>query len=294
MEKLKEIRKRMAKQVAERWHLSSYLARKNPLSLVGGGIMLFIVLLGLIGPYFTPYDPVKPDITAMAEAPSAQHWMGTNAIGMDVFTRVVHATRLDLLIALSGALGAVLVGLTYGMFSAYYGTWVDEVMMRFLDSLQAFPTIILGIAIAAVLGPSTRNVVIVLIVVNFPMYARLTRSLVLSLKNAQYVEAARMVGNKNLRIMFRHLLPNVLGPIYVQGSLNVGWSVLMAASLSFISLGVQSPTPEWGAMISEGARYMLLGEWWMAFFPGLFIFIFVLSANLLGDGLQDVLDPRRR
>jgi peptide/nickel transport system permease protein len=268
--------------------------KRNPLSLAGGLIMAGFVLLALVGPLLTSYDPVKPDILSISLPPSWQHLMGTNALGMDIFSRCLHAVRIDLLIALFAVGGAALLGTIYGVCSAYYGRWIDEVMMRFLDSVQAFPSIVLGIAIAAVLGPSTRNVVIVLIIVNSPTYARLVRSLALSIKKAQYIDAARTVGDGDLRIIFKHLLPNCLAPIYVSGSLNIGWCVLMAASLSFIGLGVQSPTPEWGLMITEGARYMLMGKWWMAFFPGFLIFLFILSASLLGDGLQDIFDPKRR
>ncbi len=275
-------------------HLAFYLMKRNPLSLLGTVAVGIFVLIAIFGPMLTVFDPVKPDIKSISLPPSAKHWMGTNALGMDIFTRIIHAARIDLFIAIFAVGGAVIAGTAYGMISAFYGKWVDEVLMRILDSVQAFPTIILAIAIAAVLGPSTRNVIIVLVTINFPIYARLVRSLALSLKKSQYIDAARTVGNKNFKIIFKHLLPNCLGPVYVTGSLNMGWSVLLAAGLSFIGLGVQSPTPEWGLMINEGARYMVLGEWWMAFFPGLFIFLFVLSASLLGDGLQDVFDPKRR
>lgn len=220
--------------------------------------------------------------------------MGTNRFGMDIFSRLAHGARIDLMIALVAVVGSVAAGTIIGLVSGYYGGWPDEVIMRFLDSLQAFPTIILAIAIAAVLGRSTGNVILILIIVNFPLYARLVRSQVLYQKQAQYVDAARTVGNNDLIIMFKHIMPNCIGPVYVQGSLNIGWSVLMAASLGFIGLGVQPPNPEWGLMVNEGSRQMIFGAWWMAFFPGLFIFLFVLSANLMGDGLHDLTDPRRR
>jgi peptide/nickel transport system permease protein len=269
--------------------------KRNPLSLYGTITIGLFLLLGLVGPLvLTAFDPVKPDINSVSLPPSWEHWMGTNALGMDIFTRIVHGVRIDIFIAVLAVTGAIIVGTIYGVVSAYYGGRLDDVMMRILDSVQAFPTIILAIAIAAVLGPSTRNVIFVLIIVNSPIYARLVRSLALSIKTSQFIDAARSVGDGNVKIMVRHLLPNCMGPVYVTGSLNIGWSVLMAASLSFIGLGVQSPTPELGLMINEGARYMVLGEWWMAFFPGLFIFLFVLSASLLGDGLQDVFDPKRR
>lgn len=271
-----------------------YVLRRNPLSLLGAGFIVLLIVVAIVGPSFTVYDPIRPNLAAASQPPSAQHWMGTDRLGMDIFTRIVYATRIDLLLGIAGVLGALVLGAAFGMVSAYYGGWLDEVMMRLLDSLQAFPTIILGMTIAAVLGPSIRNVAVVLVVVNFPIYARLMRSLVLSAKEAQYVDAARSVGNGDARIMFGHILGNCMGPIYIQASLNMGWSVLMAASLSFIGLGAQAPQPEWGLMIRDGARYMTQGMWWMSFFPGLMIFLFVLAVNLVGDGLQEILDPRRR
>lgn len=271
-----------------------YLMKRNPLSIVGAIFVTFLLLMGIIGPFFTPYDPTLPDLTSRSLSPSLIHWMGTDDMGMDIFTRILYGTRIDFMFAFFGVLGAVIIGVIYGLLCGYYGGWRDEIMMRFLDSMQAFPSIILGMTVAAILGPSVGNVVIVLIIVNFPLYARLTRSQVLTVKQAQYIDAAKTVGNRNFRLMFKHILPNCMGPIYVQGSLNAGWSVLMASTLSFIGLGVQPPTPEWGLMIKQGVRHMILGKWWMAFFPGLFIFFFVLSFNLLGDGLQDVFDPRRR
>lgn len=271
-----------------------YLLRRNPLSLAGLVIFVLIVLLALIGPYLTPYDPVRPDLRLASRPPSAEHWMGTNQYGMDIFTRIVYGARVDLMIALVAVFGSVFAGTVIGLVSGYYGRLLDEITMRILDSVQAFPAIILAIAIAAVLGRGTWNVILILVIVNFPLYARLVRSQVLLQKRSQFVDAARTVGNNDLVIMFKHILPNCVGPVYVQGSLNIGWSVLMAASLGFIGLGVQPPNPEWGLMVNEGSRQMIFGNWWMAFFPGLFIFLFVLSANLMGDALHDLSDPRRR
>lgn len=271
-----------------------YLLRRNPLSLAGLVIFLLIVLLALVGPYLTPYDPVRPDLRMASRPPSMEHWMGTNQYGMDIFTRIAYGARVDLMIALVAVFGSVVIGTIIGLVSGYYGRLLDEVTMRILDSVQAFPAIVLAIAIAAVLGRGTWNVILILVIVNFPLYARLVRSQVLFQKRSQYVDAARTVGNSDLVIMFKHVLPNCVGPVYVQGSLNIGWSVLMAASLGFIGLGVQPPNPEWGVMVNEGSRQMIFGAWWMSFFPGLCIFLFVLSANLMGDGLHDLTDPRRR
>ncbi len=282
------------KNAGSSWRFFVYVFRRNKLAVIGGACLLCIVLMGLVGPFFTPYNPTKSDMKSASLPPSGQHWMGTDAMGMDILSRVIHAARVDLYIAVMAVLLAAVIGSIYGAISAFYGGLLDEFMMRALDSFQAFPSILLGLAIAAALGPSLRNVIIVLVVVNVPMYARLVRSQILYLREETFVDAARTVGNSNARIMFRHLLPNSLSPVYVQASLNVGWSVLMAASLSFLGLGIQAPDPEWGVMISQGARQMVVGDWWSAFFPGLFILLFVLSSNLLGDGLQDVFDPRRR
>lgn len=272
----------------------NYLMKRNPLSIIGVIFIILFLLLGIIGPFFTSYDPTKPDMMSKFLSPSLSHLMGTDDMGMDIFTRIIYGTRIDLMIAFIGVLFAAIIGVIYGLLCGSYGGWFDEISMRFLDSLQAFPSTILAMTIAAVLGASVSNIIVVLIIVNFPMYARLTRSQALIVRKAQYIDAAKTIGCKNFRIVFKHILPNCLVPIYVQGSLNVGWSVLMASTLSFIGLGVTPPTPEWGVMIKQGARHILMGRWWMAFFPGLFIFLFVLSANFLGDGLQDIFDPRRR
>jgi len=274
--------------------LYAYRFRRNPLSIVGGIVVLSFVLCAIFAPYLTPYDPEQLSLAEAFEAPSAKHPLGTNDTGMDVLARVIYATRVDLYIAVWGVSLAIVIGTVVGAIVGYYGTWIDTVVMRFLDSQQAFPSLLLAVAIAAALGPNMRNVIIVLAIVNYPMYARLVRAQVMSLKNSQYVLAAKTTGNTPLRIIFRHLLPNSLGPVYVQGSLNAGWAVLIAASLSYLGLGVQLPTPEWGVMIARGSRYITTGEWWMAIFPGMAIFLIVLGFNLLGDGLQDVFDPKRQ
>ncbi len=273
---------------------SAWLLKRNPLSLAGLIFIVALVAVALAAPWIAPYDPERPDIGAEFVAPSASHWMGTNDVGMDIFSRVVWAARVDLWIATAGVALAILFGVVIGALGGYAGGIVDEIVMRLMDSQESFPAIILGIAIAAVLGSESRNVIIVLAVVNYPMYARLIRAQMLTLKKTQFAEAARCNGASNLRIIFRHLLPNCLGPVYVQGSLNMGWAVLLAASLSFIGLGTQMPIPEWGLEISRGARYVFTGEWWIALFPGLAIFLTVLAFSLMGDGLQDILDPKRR
>jgi peptide/nickel transport system permease protein len=273
---------------------AAYLFRRNPLSLAGLAIVLFFIVIATLAPLIATHDPYAPLAGRPSMAPSRAHYFGTDGLGMDIFSRVVWAARIDMLVAVVAVVLAVLVGVPVGALAAYAGGLVDDVIMRLLDSQQAFPSYILALAIVAATGQSLHNIVVVIAFVNYPIYARLVRAQMLSAKESQYAAAARVVGNPPWRIIFRHLVPNCLGPVYVQGSLNAGWALLLAASLSFIGLGVRLPTPEWGLMVSMGARHTVFGEWWISFFPGLAIFIAVLGFNLLGDGLQDVFDPKRR
>lgn len=277
-----------------RTRYSWYLLRRNPLSIAGGALLSALILAALLGPAISSYDPEKPDIEALSLPPSALHLMGTDENGMDIFTRVLYAARLDLSIAVLGVGAAILVGVTIGALAGFYGGLADDVAMRLLDSQQAFPTYVLAMVVAVALGPGTINVILVVAFVDYPIIARLVRAEMLSAKERMYADAAVVVGNSTPRIIFRHLLPNCIGPVYVSGSLLIGGAVLLTATLSFLGLGVKVPTPEWGIMISQGARAIVLGQWWMSFFPGMMIWICVMAWNLLGDGLQDVLDPKRR
>ncbi len=287
--------------VARRWArlrnrtgYAAYLFRRNPLSLVGLSIIAAFILVAVFAPVLITHDPVAPDGANQVRAPSRQHFFGTDGLGMDVFSRVVWASRIDMLVAVAAVAIAVIVGVPIGAVAGYVGGTFDEVMMRLLDSQQAFPSYILALAIVTATGQSLVNIIFVIAFVNYPIYARLVRAQMLSVKESQYADSARVLGNPRWRIIFRHLAPNCLGPVYVQASLNAGWALLLAASLSFIGLGVRLPTPEWGLMVSNGSRHIIYGEWWVSFFPGLAIFLAVLGFNLLGDGLQDVFDPRRR
>jgi peptide/nickel transport system permease protein len=250
--------------------------------------------MAILAPWIAPYDPVLPHVDHVEQPPSRQHWFGTDHVGMDILSRLIWGTRIDLYVAFAGVLLAVTAGLVIGAVSGYLGGLVDDVIMRLLDSQQAFPTYILALAIVAALGQNVNNLIVVLAIVNYPLYARLVRAQMLSLKNTQFADAARCVGNSTSRIIFKHLLPNCMGPIWVQASINAGWALLLAASLSFIGFGVKIPTPEWGLMVSQGAKAIVRGIWWTSFFPGAAIFLAVLGFNLLGDGLQDVFDPKRR
>jgi peptide/nickel transport system permease protein len=278
----------------ERLKFASYLFRRNPLSLVGLAIVLLFILVAIFAPVLATHDPVKPDVYNQHLTPSREHLFGTDTLGMDIFSRTVYAARIDLYVAFFGVVFAAVLGVVVGAVAGYFGGLADDLIMRFLDSQQAFPTFILALAIVAALGQNLNNIVAVLVIVNYPGYARLVRAQMLSVRERQYADAARAAGNSTAQVIFKHLLPNCMGPIYVQASLNAGWGLLLAAGLSFIGFGVRVPTPEWGIMVSEGAKEVIYGKWWISFFPGMAIFLSVLGFNLLGDGLQDVFDPKRR
>jgi peptide/nickel transport system permease protein len=271
-----------------------YLFRRNPLSLVGAGIVCVLVVLAAVAPFVVPFNPTQPDMTRALQSPSSAHPFGTDGLGMDVFSRVLAAARLDLYMAIASVAIAIAIGVPIGAVSGFAGGLFDEIVMRLLDSVQSFPPYILAMAIVAAAGQDVRNIILVLAFVNFPIYSRLVRAQMLSIKETQYADAARTLGNPPWRMIVKHLLPNCLGPVYVQGSINAGWALLLAAGLSFIGLGVRAPTPEWGLMVSAGSRHVVFGQWWVSFFPGLAIFLAILGFNLLGDGLQDVFDPKRR
>lgn len=272
----------------------AFLFRRNPLSVAGLAITVLLILMAIFAPWLATHDPLQPNAAAANMPPSSQHWFGTDTSGFDIYSRVIYAARIDLFIAVVGVLFAATIGTALGGITGYFGGTVDFLVMRLLDSLQAFPSYILALAIVPVVGQRMSNLILVLAVVNFPIYARLVRATMLQARELQYADAARCVGNPPLRVIFRHLLPNCMGPVWVNSSINAGWALLLAASLSFIGLGIRVPTPEWGLMVSMGARGIVFGDWWISFFPGAAIFLAVLGFNLLGDGLQDIFDPKRR
>jgi peptide/nickel transport system permease protein len=263
----------------------------NPLNLVGVLIVLLVLFLAIFGPLLTPYSPTIPDYSSMLSGPSRAHFFGTDFIGDDIFSRILAGARLSISTA-AAVLGiAVVVGLTLGAISGFAGGWVDEIIMRMTDMFLAFPALILALAIAATLGPGLGSAVIALAVAFWPWYTRLLRGQVLSLKHREYVDAARALGVSDVGIMWRHIVPNALSPIVIEMSLDMGYAVLNIAALSFIGLGAQPPSPEWGAMIVAGRDY-LRTAWWTCAFPGIALTLAVLGFNLVGDGLRDVLDPR--
>jgi peptide/nickel transport system permease protein len=272
------------------WHV----LRENPATLAGAAICLVLVLLAAFGPALAPFDPLATAAARALRPPSALHWFGTDQVGRDIFSRVIVATRLDLGIAAAATALAFGVGLLLGSAAGFAGGWTDRAIGRVVDTLMAFPLFVLAMGIVAALGNSLLNIILATAVVNIPFYARVARAEVNVRRESGFVEAARLSGNGVLGVLFRHLVPNALPPMMVQVSLNMGWAILNAASLSFIGLGVRPPTPEWGIMVSEGAALVLSGQWWAALFPGLALMLAVFGFNLMGDGLRDIFDPRRR
>jgi peptide/nickel transport system permease protein len=275
-------------------HSRELLARlvRNPLSAIGLGVTALFVLVAVAAPLLAPYDPGHFDAANRFLAPSSAHWFGTDEAGRDLFSRVLFGARWSLLAALGILALAVVIGTAIGLVAGYLGGWVDEVLMRITDMFLAFPALVLAMGAAAALGPSLRNAIIATGVVWWPWYARLVRGQVLALKQEPFVAAAQVAGASRMHILRRHLLRNCTTPITVQASLDVGYAILTMASLSFVGLGAQAPTPEWGSMIAIGRDYFL-DQWWYATFPGLAIFLVVMAVNLLGDGLQESLSPRR-
>jgi peptide/nickel transport system permease protein len=267
---------------------------RSRVSLVGFVIVGIVALAALLAPWIAPDKPLASHPEATLQGPSWSHLFGTDATGFDIFSRVLYGARVDLGIAL-GAVGIALVaGATLGALAGYSNRIVDDVIMRSQDVLSAFPTFILAMGVVAALGPSLINLILAIGLVNVPVYARLLRANILSIRERQYVTAARAVGNTRMRILVRHILPNAVSPLFVQATLQAGYAILEAAGLSFIGLGVPVPRAEWGVMINLGLQYIISGQWWITFFPGIAIAITVMGFNLIGDGLQDVLDPRRR
>ncbi len=272
----------------------AYVLRSNPVTAVAatGGLML--VLVAILAPWIVPYDPIASDVPRALLPPSAAHWAGTDQLGRDILSRIISATRLDLVIAISAVGLSFVTGAVIGGFCGYQGGALDRWVGRIVDVLMAFPLFVLAMALVAALGNRVENIIIATAVINLPFYVRFARAEVNVRRNAGWVEAARACGESHLSVVLRILLPNVLPAMAVQISLNLGWAILNAAGLSFIGLGVTAPTPEWGIMVAEGARFITTGKWWLVAMPGLALMLTVLCFNLLGDGLRDILDPRMR
>ena len=271
-----------------------YVLTENRVTLAAFCLLLALVLLAVLGPWLTPYNPLLSNAAHKLEPPSRSHWFGTDQVGRDILSRVIVATRLDLVISLSAVALSFALGSAAGACAGFFGGWTDRLISRVVDTIMAFPLFVLAMGIVAALGNTLANIVYATAIINVPFYARMARAEVNVRRDARFVEAARLAGNGPARILGVHLFPNCLPPMMVQASLNLGWAILNAAALSFIGLGVRPPTAEWGIMVADGAAFIISGEWWVAFFPGLALMLAVLCFNLLGDGLRDLVDPRRR
>ena len=267
--------------------------RRSPAAVTGGVLVLLFVFSAIFAPFIAPQDPLRQDLRNSLRPPSLEHPLGTDRFGRDMLSRIIYGSRISLMVSGAGVTIALLLGVLLGAMAGYYGGIIDNVIMRLADIQLSFPMILLAILIVAILGSGLLNTVIAVAFPSVPIFARLVRGSFLSIKTLEYVEAAKALGNSDLRIIFRHVLPNCLAPIMVQGSLRTATILLTVAGLSFLGLGVQPPTPEWGALLSAGRAFLRTAPW-IVISPGIAIMLVVLGLNLLGDGLRDALDPKLR
>lgn len=275
------------------WREAFWQLKKNKLAVFGAFIIIFFVLVAIIAPFIAPYGYDQLHAGERLTGPSAQNWFGTDDLGRDIFTRIVYGARISLFVGFFSVTGALVMGTLLGVIAGFFGRWVDLLISRIFDVLLAFPSILLAIAIVAILGPSLQNALLAIAIINIPIFGRLVRSRVLSIREEEYILAAKALGMKNSRILFHHILPNSVAPIIVQATLSFGSAILEAAALGFLGLGAQPPTPEWGKMLSDARQYIQTAPW-TVLFPGLSIMLVVLGFNLLGDGLRDALDPKMK
>lgn len=266
-------------------------ARRSANVTVGGSILVVLILLAFVAPILSPYDPVTMAPSNRLLPPSPQHLFGTDNFGRDILTRVLYGGQISIQVGLVSVLLASVIGTALGLVAGFFGGWSDIVIMRLIDVMLSFPSILLALVIVSILGRSLPNVMLAVGISSIPLYTRLVRGSTLSVKQSDYVSAAQLIGSSAQRQMVQHILPNILAPIIVVMTTSMAGAIISAAALSFLGLGAVPPTPEWGIMLSEGRDY-LRTAWWLAFFPGVAIMITVLAINLLGDGLRDVLDPR--
>lgn len=267
--------------------------KRNKMAVLGLIILIILVLLAVFADVIANYDNVviKQNLAHRLQGPSAAHWLGTDEFGRDIFARLVHGTRVSLQVGIVAVGISIVIGGILGAVAGYYGGKLDNTIMRIMDIFLAVPSILLAIAIVSALGPSIINLMLAISISSVPSYARIVRASVLSIRDQEFIEAAKAIGASNIRIIFRHIIPNSLAPVIVQATLGVASAILSTAGLSFIGLGIQPPAPEWGSMLSGGRQYLRYA-WWVTTFPGVAIMITILSLNLLGDGLRDALDPR--
>jgi len=279
----------MSEPAAER----SFVSPAKAPGWVWVALLAFMGSMALVGPLLVPYDPIATDPPIALRQPSSAHLFGTDQLGRDVFSRVIVSARVDLGIAFTAVITTLVIGTALGAAAGWAGGWTDRIISRLLDTIMAFPLFVLAVGIAATLGNSVSSVVIATVIVNLPLYARQVRTEINRRRGAAYVEAARLAGIGPFAIVALHMMPNLAPQLAVQASLNLGWAILNAAGLSFLGLGIRPPHPEWGIMVSEGAAYIISGEWWLFVFPGAMLLLAVLTFSLTGDALRDRLDPRR-
>jgi peptide/nickel transport system permease protein len=279
----------------EKTPLQLALARfgHNKVAIGGLILLLFFIATAILAPVLTRYNPIKPNITkeTRLQAPSAEHWLGTDALGRDAYTRLVYGGRLSLWIGLGSVLLSLAVGVPLGLISGYSGGILDTIIMRIMDLILSFPGLIFAIWLVSMLGPGVNQVILAIAFWSLPEYSRVVRGSVLSIKQIDYIQAARALGSNYITILFKHILPNVVAPIIIISSLSVSAAILTGASLSFLGLGSRPPTPEWGLLLADGRPY-IRQAWWLNVFPGLVLTLVVISSNIFGDGLRDALDPR--
>jgi len=280
-------------KVAGPWKEAWRSFKKNKVAVVGAGIVLFFIILALIGPWIAPQGLNEQDLPNRLLKPSSEHWLGTDDLGRDILSRVIHGARISLSVGFFSVIGSVVVGSILGIVAGYYGRWIDMIISRIFDIMLAFPSILLAIAVVSVLGPSLQNALIAIAVINVPNFGRLIRSKVLSIKEEEYITSAKAIGMRDVRILFSHILPNSMAPVIVQGTLAIASAIIEAAALGFLGLGAQAPSAEWGKMLAD-ARVNFINAPWTMIFPGVAIMLTVLGFNLMGDGLRDALDPRMK
>ncbi|MGD8189002.1 ABC transporter permease [Brevibacillus ginsengisoli] len=280
-------------KVSSPWRDAMRILFRNKFAITGMVIILFFIIIAVLAPVITHYQYDAGELVNRNKAPSAEHVFGTDYNGRDMLTRIVYGARISLWVGTFSVLGSIVAGTLLGLVAGYYGRWADQLISRIFDIMLAFPSILLAIAIVSILGPSLQNALLAIAIINVPTFGRLVRSRVLSLKEEEFITAARAMGMKDSRILLRHILPNSLAPVIVTGTMSVATAIIEAAALGFLGLGAQAPEPEWGKMLADSREYIQKAPW-TVIFPGLSIMLTVLGFNLIGDGLRDALDPRMK